>query len=161
MVGVPGFWARFLTRFLARFLTRVFGQVFWTRKYSVQYYRDGNIQFYSTTETEKKQRKTVYESTWFITPFNVLSLLSRACPVFRHRGFVVNMSVPCVLCASYCSRLSVLFVWMKLIRLGVNVFDAVVQLVIRFVHWVVASRLFRTHNAAAPHHGMVWMVFGT
>ena len=48
MVGMPDFLARFLTRFLARFLTRVFGQGFLDRKYSVQFYWDGEIQFYST-----------------------------------------------------------------------------------------------------------------
>ena len=57
MVGVPGFFARFLTRFLARILTRVFDQVFWTRKYSVQYYGDEKIQLYSTTGTEKSLGK--------------------------------------------------------------------------------------------------------
>ena len=35
-----------LARFLARFLARVFGQEFWTRKYSVQFYKDREIQFY-------------------------------------------------------------------------------------------------------------------
>ena len=53
MVGVPGFLARFLTRVLARFLTRVFGQGFLDRKYSVLFYRDGKIQFYSATGREK------------------------------------------------------------------------------------------------------------
>ena len=35
---------RLLLRFLARFLTRVFGQGCRDRKYSVQHYRDGEIQ---------------------------------------------------------------------------------------------------------------------
>ena len=45
MVGMPGFGPEFdqiLTRFVARLLTRVFGEVFEIRKYSVQFYRDGN-----------------------------------------------------------------------------------------------------------------------
>ena len=37
----------------ARIMTRVCGQGFWDRKYIVQYYRDGGIQFYSSTGTEK------------------------------------------------------------------------------------------------------------
>ena len=57
MVGVPGFFCQMLTRFLARLLTRFFDQVFWTRKYNVQYYWDGKIQFYSTTGTEKSLGK--------------------------------------------------------------------------------------------------------
>ena len=52
MVGVPGFWARFLIM--------VFGQVFEIGKYSVQFYSDGNIQFYSSTGTEKSYWKTMY-----------------------------------------------------------------------------------------------------
>ena len=57
MVGVPGFLARFLTRFLARFLTRVFGQVFWTRKYSVQYYRNAENTVLQLTGTENNLKK--------------------------------------------------------------------------------------------------------
>ena len=57
MVGMPGFLARFLSRFLARFLTRVFGQVSGTRKYSVEFYWDRKIQFYST---KKNERTTMY-----------------------------------------------------------------------------------------------------
>ena len=45
---MPAFLARFLTRFLTRFLAiflaRVFDQGFGDRKYSVQYYWDGEIQ---------------------------------------------------------------------------------------------------------------------
>ena len=77
MVGVPGFLAKFLTRFLARFLTRVFGQGLGDRKYSftvlpgqkntvLQFYRDGEIQFYSSTGTEKNERTTMYKKSHVI-----------------------------------------------------------------------------------------------
>ena len=44
MVGMPGFLARFFTRFLVRFLARFLTRVLWIRKYSVQFYWDGEIQ---------------------------------------------------------------------------------------------------------------------
>ena len=37
------------------FLTRVFGQVWGIRKYSVQFYRDREIQSYSSTGSEEKR----------------------------------------------------------------------------------------------------------
>ena len=39
-------------KMFGQILTRVFGQGFWDRQYNVHYYRDGEIQFYSSTGTE-------------------------------------------------------------------------------------------------------------
>ena len=48
-----GFLAKKLTRFLTRFLARFLARVFWIRKYSVQVYWDGEMQFYRSTGTKK------------------------------------------------------------------------------------------------------------
>ena len=55
MVGMPGFLARFSTRVLGQGLgtENTMYSITGTEKYSVQYYLDGNIQFYSTTGMEK------------------------------------------------------------------------------------------------------------
>ena len=57
----PGLLAKILTRFLARFLTRVFG----IRKYSVQVYWDGEIQFYRSTGTTIFRENRKFQSSFF------------------------------------------------------------------------------------------------
>ena len=59
MVGMPGF--------LARFLTRVFGQGFGISKYSVQFYRDRRIQFYSSIGSEEGTEKPRFKTSYSLS----------------------------------------------------------------------------------------------
>jgi len=45
-----------LGRFFSHFFDGVFGQVFWSRQYSVQFYRDREIQFYRVRRKRREKR---------------------------------------------------------------------------------------------------------